>query len=158
MKYSVLLLIFSFNFAHTMKKTCSIPDLHYAVFHAKVELAAKYLQENHDPNAHTRTGKTSIHYAALTDVSDFENVRQICQALKKSGVDLNAQDNRGFTALHSAAVQERPDLMVFLIELGIDPTITDKDGYTAGRLYMIAKNPCFCSEYMNKKVNELAHK
>lgn len=158
MKSLILILVVSGAIAHGMQKTCSMPDLHNAVFHAKVELAAKYLQEKHDPNARTRTGKTTIHFAALSDAADFEKIQQICFELKKYDVNLNAQDDRGFTALHIAAAQERYDLINFFIELGINPLITDKDGYTPAGFSMMTTNKPALNEYLNKKWKTLVHK
>jgi ankyrin repeat protein len=51
----------------------------------------------------------------------------------KKGIDVNSQDMYygGFTALHHAVENERPDMIPFLLARGADPMIKDFSGKTA---------------------------
>jgi ankyrin repeat protein len=46
------------------------------------------------------------------------------------GLDINATDNRGRTALHGAALQGYDDVVGMLVAKGADLTAPDRDGYT----------------------------
>jgi len=52
--------------------------------------------------------------------------------LVKNGVDINAQNSKGQTALHLASDTFKKSILVkTLIELGADKTLKDKEGKTA---------------------------
>lgn len=51
----------------------------------------------------------------------------------EAGADKNARLNfTGTTALMFAASANRPDIFKALLAIGVDPTLTDRDGHTAG--------------------------
>ena len=49
----------------------------------------------------------------------------------EAGVDINAPDGRGQTALYGAALQGYDDIVKFLLSKGADPKIKDQRGFTA---------------------------
>lgn len=61
----------------------------------------------------------------------FRNDIKTMQDLIKRGVDINAQDNKGFTALIIAARQGRKDCARILIGHGADLDKVDNQGHTA---------------------------
>lgn len=50
--------------------------------------------------------------------------------LIEAGTDLDIQDNKGFTALHYAVVQDTDDIVELLIKKGADQAIKNNDGET----------------------------
>lgn len=72
-------------------------------------------------------GRGLLHYASKFGHAD------IIRLLKEKNLDLNLQDTNGFTPLHNAAGSENvvtPQVVELLLDLGADPTISDKDGKT----------------------------
>ncbi|HSR70686.1 MAG TPA: ankyrin repeat domain-containing protein, partial [Acidobacteriota bacterium] len=62
---------------------------------------------------------------------DAASRRRIARMLLKAGADPNAQQQGGFTALHSAALHGDKDMAESLLEHGADPSIPAADGRTA---------------------------
>ena len=58
------------------------------------------------------------------------NIEGIILAVE-SGIDVNAQDDRGATPLHIAAFRGEVEIAEYLLSEGADPTITNLDGLTA---------------------------
>ena len=50
--------------------------------------------------------------------------------LKRSGLDVNARDNDGYTALHHAAARGDNDVILYLVSKGADVTIIARNGQT----------------------------
>jgi hypothetical protein len=59
----------------------------------------------------------------------------------EDGVDVNATDSRGETALMAAAIGNTPDVVQWLLEHGADPLRTNHRGFTAKREAIAAKRP-----------------
>ncbi len=62
-----------------------------------------------------------------TEAQSIEAI-QVCL---DAGVDVNARDGRGQTALYGAALQGYDDVVKFLLAHGADPKIKDQRGFTA---------------------------
>ena len=62
-----------------------------------------------------------------TDADAIEAIKVCLDA----GVDINAKDGRGQTALYGAALQGYDDIVKFLLSKGADPSIKDQRGFTA---------------------------
>jgi ankyrin repeat protein len=71
-----------------------------------------------------RLGRVDIHYAALSD-----NVEAL-KRIQKSGVDLDVQDNNGFTPLHFAAQQSATEAGLALITWGARVDVPNRFGNT----------------------------
>ncbi|HNQ68361.1 MAG TPA: ankyrin repeat domain-containing protein [Bacteroidales bacterium] len=66
----------------------------------------------------------------LIDYVKLGNVTKV-QELIVSGVNLNHQDEYGYTALIWAASYSKPDMVKLLLEAGADDEITDVDKHNA---------------------------
>ena len=58
---------------------------------------------------------------------DLERLRR---AVEVMGIDVNTQDEKGFTALHLAALHGQVEGMKMLVELGADVHAQDQEGCT----------------------------
>ena len=66
----------------------------------------------------------------LIDYVKLGNITKV-QELIAQGVDLNVQDEYGYTALIWAASYSNPDIAKVLLDAGADKTIQDYDGHDA---------------------------
>ena len=66
----------------------------------------------------------------LIDYVKLGNITKI-QELIDQGVDLNVQDEYGYTALIWAASYSKPDMVKLLLDAGADDEITDIDKHNA---------------------------
>lgn len=77
--------------------------------------------------------------------------------LLKYGVDINATNHQGLTALHVAIMQERPEIVKFLLQNGADIDKPDTEGQTPRTL--IETNQQLCAAIKEPcKTFELDHK
>jgi ankyrin repeat protein len=102
-----------------------------------------------DINARDSDGQTALHAAVQSAPSDQKNIYEweekkslsydpedlpffTVRFLVQNNIDINAQDENSFTALHLAVEKSDPVLMKYLIEQPtIDPSILNKKGQTA---------------------------
>jgi ankyrin repeat protein len=127
----------------------------------------KLLRDGADPNEHTGTGKTALHYAAQSkNVAVVEaliragaNVNsemtgnvtplmlsldmafgqpEIALALIRAGANINVADKNGDTALIIAATESSGEVFRILLEKGANPNARDLNGETA--LHYVAMN------------------
>ncbi|KAK6527313.1 hypothetical protein TWF281_010499 [Arthrobotrys megalospora] len=106
-----------------------------------------------DPNLRTDYGRTILHNnirrsvkyntprkSSNSKVSQFQQKHDIWKAnfeyLVSHGADINAVDPQGWTVLHCAALGPFCDeeMLMVLVDCGVDVDITDKDGCTAWEL------------------------
>lgn len=110
--------------------------LHHAVEHSRLDMARYLVGKGADISLQCRCRQTLAHLA----VSSFMTARSkipILQFLVELGVDLDARDGLGKTALHLTAenyFDESCDAIRFLIEHGVDVNARDQWGGTALRL------------------------
>jgi hypothetical protein len=65
----------------------------------------------------------------------YENIRNIKTSIRSIGLDINAVDNNGYTALHIAAEEGNLEVVKVLFEFEeFDINAVDNDGYTALRI------------------------
>lgn len=77
--------------------------------------------------------------------------------LLKYGVDINATNHQGLTALHVAIMQERPEIVKFLLQNGADIDKPDTEGQTP--ITLIETNQQLCAAIKDPcKTFELDHK
>src|SRR5438270_8392213 len=107
--------------------TAFAPDgftaLHLAAFFARPAVVTLLLRRGADPNAHANnsTHLRPIHSAAASgDLSTLE-------ALLNADVDVNAQQERGFTALHEAALNGNQKMIRVLLAKGADRDVECDD-------------------------------
>lgn len=70
-----------------------------------------------------------------------ENPLSLLTLFLEDGVDVNATDSRGETALMAAAIGNTPDVVQWLLDHGADPLRTNHRGFTAKREAIAAKRP-----------------
>jgi ankyrin repeat protein len=103
--------------------------------------AMKFLLEHGaDPNLSTRNGVNPLMAAAGLGTREEDNTGrkktdgdtiEAIQMLLDKGVDINAQDSRGQTALHGAAFWGKDQVVEFLVKKGAKIELKDKKGFTA---------------------------
>jgi ankyrin repeat protein len=79
-----------------------------------------------DPNIGGSINDTPLMFAAATGNYD------LAEKLIAAGADINAVADNGSSSLHNAAGAKDKKMMGLLIRLGIDTTITNAAGFTAG--------------------------
>jgi len=72
---------------------------------------------------------------AMTPTNGRGEYAAIAATLLKAGVEVNAQDDLGFTALMHAAINGYTDATAILLKHGADPNIQTKDGPTGALLW-----------------------
>jgi ankyrin repeat protein len=85
-------------------------------------------QENCDPHQTTEDRQTLLHRAASGhQLRNLDVVRYLC---KDHGVDKTRVDRNGWSALFSAVLEGTPEMVLLLLELGLDPNLRDTSGQT----------------------------
>ena len=82
-----------------------------------------------DVTRRTSDGNSALLYAAA------RNVPALVKPFVERGADVNAQNDRGWTALMWATgagdIVDKPELVTALLDNGADPNLADRDGWTA---------------------------
>ncbi len=131
--------------------------LHLAANFGHVGIAEQLLAAGADPNAAEPSGRTPLHKAAATGHAEVARLLVdagaepladkrgdtplhvaawsipcpgILEALRQAGVDVDAQNEDGATALHMAAGLARRDDAEWLLEHGVRTDLKDKTGRT----------------------------
>ena len=94
--------------------------------------------EGIDVNIENCEGDRLIHLCSLSnDGFDPEALRLLVDSRDRTGVDLNAQDNYGWTAIHcilssldTSDHKTKMSKLKLLLEAGADPNLSDEDGET----------------------------
>lgn len=111
----------------------------YAAVHAipgplkswETKLKDIHTKSNVSPTDLGWTGKTFLHTAVTEAGKTGSNVIPVVDFYLKHGVDINAQDGRGDTALHDAVRNRTLGVFRDLLRRGADATIKNKAGRTA---------------------------
>ena len=95
------------------------------------------LEHGADPNIPTFGGTTALMAAAgvnwVVDQTYDEGPKALLEAVKlcyELGIDVNAVNSMGLTALHGAANRGSDDIIEFLVEQGAKLDVKDKEGRT----------------------------
>jgi hypothetical protein len=106
---------------------------------ADVEALTLLLEHGADAHLPTRNDVNALMLAAGLGTAEqdttgrFKNENDIIEAidiLLAQGIDINATDDRGRTALHGAALMGYDDVVAALVDRGADLTITDREGFS----------------------------
>ena len=81
-----------------------------------------------------KLGATPLHVASRNGSN------KILEYLSCFDVNFNVQDNGGGTLLHAAITGNQVDTVKLLLELGVDSSLKNKQGYTAIDAYLINKD------------------
>ena len=100
--------------------------LHYASFRGNIELIKLLISNYAEINVLTNTGYNMIHKAAMGNKPSA-----IVYFNKKYNMNLEDTDENKMNALHLAVRNNMENSVIFLLSLGLDPNIRDKDGCTA---------------------------
>lgn len=117
-----------------MKVPTSPPPLHFAAMGGHKESVEWLLAKKVDVNEKAKDGSTALMRAC----KDSGNV-EILQLLQSKGADLNAVDERGYSALHFAVEFDLQDSVEFLLANGAKANIVANDGCTC--LFLALLNP-----------------
>ncbi|KAI5810642.1 ankyrin repeat-containing domain protein [Pyronema omphalodes] len=104
---------------------------------AYIEILKVCLEHGGDPNLRSRLGRTPLHICAEANRS---HLTKLARALLDTGVNVNATDGKGCTALHIAASIKKAThpfqelLIMTLLERGADTKLKNMDGKTALQL------------------------
>jgi ankyrin repeat protein len=101
--------------------------LHFAADAGQLTSVMRLLDAGAEPNARDELGRTALHWAAL---SVFTKEAALFHQLVKGGVDINAQDNEGVTALMLVVERPRVELVPSLLLAGARTDLRDCKGRT----------------------------
>ena len=111
----------------------NLTALHYASFRGNIKIINLLIENHADVNALTSNGLNMIHKAAQGNKPSA-----IVYFNKKYNMDLESTDENKMTALHLAASSGMDNSVIYLLSLGVNPNLQDKNGYTA--LHYAVKN------------------
>lgn len=114
----------------------SMTPLMFAVTSDHLDIVNELIRRSADITTAAMNGATALHLAA--NFGHIEILKKIIDTHLAELNDLNAQDNRGQTALHGAAEGGMVNSVMLLLQKGADATIVDDDGNTA---YDLAQSP-----------------
>jgi serine/threonine-protein phosphatase 6 regulatory ankyrin repeat subunit B len=92
------------------------------------------IENGTDVNIKDANGSNILHFACVTNNQNLEVIKQIIS----KGVDINSQNNDGYTALICATANLSSDIVKELIANGADVNIAGNDGSTALLTVLIA--------------------
>ena len=120
--------------------------LHLAIEPSKSELLQLLLMNGAIANSRNNTGSTPMHLAAWLGSGIGTN-----KLLLYAGVDVNAQDFHGNTALHLLVVADDTPVIRYFLENGAKAGVKNQQGKTAGDVakQWRATNPCVSSSVVS---------
>jgi ankyrin repeat protein len=104
-----------------------------AFYEEDEELVRSLVEQGADLTQNNEEFIPVIEALSIRWMDDFERV----EFLLEHGANINAQDPKGDTALHIAAIEGRKDDVEFLLEHGANPRIMNKIGVNAWQIAMI---------------------
>ncbi|PID45184.1 MAG: hypothetical protein CSB47_09980 [Proteobacteria bacterium] len=75
----------------------------------------------------------------IHDIAESGSIEDM-QILLKKGININTLDEDDNTPLHFSIDRKEPEMTLFLLENGADPTIQNDEGYTALHLSVLYQN------------------
>jgi len=100
--------------------------LHFASFFAQPAAAQELLNNGADPNAVATNGSK----LAVINSAAASNNAELVKLLLREGANPDAQQQRGFTALHAAAQHNNAEMIQALLDSGADASLLTDDGKT----------------------------
>lgn len=89
------------------------------------------LVKKSDLTLRDKYGDTPLHDAAGVEYEDAPDKRtRILRILVEAGVDIDARNKQGWTALYVATKRQHPNAVAILLQLGADKTLADNQGIT----------------------------
>jgi ankyrin repeat protein/tetratricopeptide (TPR) repeat protein len=125
----------------------------FAIYYDSLELMEALLR--HKPNLESTTrneGRTALHQAtARAEKSGVDFV----EALIKAGSKVDAVDNKGWTPLHVAAWDGKPEVVSALLKAGANPNIHAQDGALPLSVARRTSGPTVLSEPVRQEISRL---
>lgn len=90
----------------------------------------EYISEHGLGNIDIESKSFIIEDTPLTAAACYNHADIVKFLVRECGADVNAQNGRGGTALHYAAINESPSMIKILLKLGADPTLKNNDEFT----------------------------
>lgn len=119
----------------TLKDNQGATALHYAVTSSDaLKIIPQLLAKGADINARAQGWSQETPFMAAKKLFFQHNANygaKVMQLLAKNGADINVADEIGYTVLISAVVNDKPELVRLMIELGADINHIAHDGLTA---------------------------
>jgi ankyrin repeat protein len=98
----------------------------YAVSFSTPEMIELLLDNGADPNVQNSDGNSALHLAVLSEKTDYVRI-----LLQHKNININLQDNSGFTAHHVSALKGDFQIFKELVDAGADLSLQNKTGSTA---------------------------
>ena len=111
------------------KSVLGFPVLNIAARFGHAELVDWLIQSGADPGLQTKSGYQTNALMSACQSGNLDIVRRIIA----TQIDVNAQDAHGDPAINWATANGHEAIVVELLGAGANPTIANKDGYTAIR-------------------------
>ena len=110
--------------------------LHHVVLHRDaLRIIPLLIEKGADVNAAADgwSGETPFLFARRLFMQRQDSVQgaDVLRLLARLGADINAVDNEGYTLLIHAVVNDKPDLVALMVELGVDLMVRTREGQTA---------------------------
>ena len=100
-----------------------LTPLHLAVVHWQPQIVETCVDRGAKP------GWEHVGPTLLIQAVEQENISSL-EYLLAQGIDINAQSEKGYSAMHAAAATGEPSLVDFLLDQGADPNLQDAQGNT----------------------------
>ncbi|MCF8069656.1 MAG: ankyrin repeat domain-containing protein [Desulfobacterales bacterium] len=132
----IVLLLLDYDADPNLKNDYGKAAIHHAIFQPEAEGIIKVLI-NHgaDVNMIAEKGgkETPLHMAAqlYIESDDRTKAERIIRQLINAGADVDSMDKYGYTVLMMAVVNDRPQLVRLMLDLGADAQLKNKEGMTA---------------------------
>ena len=114
------------NFINAKTEIDSLTPIHYASFRGNIPVIKLLIENGADIHVKSTHGLTVLHKAAQGDKPSA-----IVYFNQKYNFDLTETEENQLNALHLATKSGMDNSVIFLLALGINPNLTDKNGFTA---------------------------
>eukprot|EP00276_Gloeochaete_wittrockiana_P008246 CAMPEP_0184655204 /NCGR_PEP_ID=MMETSP0308-20130426/12817_1 /TAXON_ID=38269 /ORGANISM="Gloeochaete witrockiana, Strain SAG 46.84" /LENGTH=1011 /DNA_ID=CAMNT_0027091533 /DNA_START=381 /DNA_END=3416 /DNA_ORIENTATION=+ len=109
----------------------NVTTLSMAAAKLHVDIVSELVLRGADINRADKDGDTpliNVTRLRVEDVEDSEGIVEMARLLLESGAAVNAQNKRGYTALHWCVYHNNEELALLLMEAGADPCLADEEG------------------------------
>ncbi|CAB0031841.1 unnamed protein product [Trichogramma brassicae] len=107
--------------------------LHAAIFNSNINMIEVLLRRGANPNSADKSGYTPLHFVCLREYDDVDLAKRFFEIGEKFNkpLEVDAQNNEGWTPLHAAIFKGNANLVELLLRKNADPNSLNKNGETA---------------------------